>query len=109
MLLVLPWPTVILTVVAANLLWASIRYRFIDVTAATIGALLVMFRWITWPSATLYLFLSHSPNRWASLFWPVLIYPIGVLPTTRVGRIQVQFMRAMGYMPTPENPPSEIS
>lgn len=109
LLLLISWPVVIASAVMANLLWALIRYRFVDVTAASVGALLVMLRWVTWPGVTIYLFLSHSPNRWISLLWPVLIYPIGLLPTTRVGRIQVQFMRALGYEPTPENPLAEAS
>jgi len=39
-----------------------------------------------------------------SLFWPVLIFIIGAIPTTQVGRIQSMFMAKLGY----EHVPAEL-
>ena len=100
------WASVILAVVGANLVWAGlVRYRYVNVRAAFLGVLFVMTWWVSWPVATFLLFrAARSPEAWISLSWPALQFVVGAIPTTAIGRIQVQFMRALGYEPTPENP-----
>jgi hypothetical protein len=45
-----------------------------------------------------YLFTRGEPGLAAlSLLWPVLIFVMGAIPTTEVGRIQNMFMARLGY------------
>jgi len=99
LLLVLDWKAVVLGIIVTNLLWASfVRYRFVSVAGAYWGATLVRLKWLTCPMVAVYLFVRGQPGLAAvSLFWPVLIFVIGALPTTQVGRIQNMFMARLGY------------
>jgi len=96
---VLDWKAVVLGIIVTNLLWASfVRYRFVSVAGAYWGATLVRLKWLTCPMVAVYLFVRGQPGLAAvSLFWPVLIFVIGALPTTQVGRIQNMFMARLGY------------
>lgn len=102
LLLWFPWTYVISGTVVLNILWALfVRYRFISVFVADAGAMFVLLKWISWPVAVALLFLwHHQPEAWIAAFWPLLIFVLGAFPTTRIGRIQTMFMRALGYEPT---------
>ena len=97
------WKAVILGVVVANLLWAIlVRYQFVSVPLAYLGALLVRLKWLTCPSAAIYLFLRKEPiPALVALFWPLLIFIIGVVPTTQIGRIQKMFMAKLSNRAVP--------
>ncbi len=99
LLFVLDWKAVLLGTIVTNLLWARfVRYRFVSVAGAYWGATLVRLKWFTCPMAAVYLFTRGEPALAAlSLFWPVLVFVIGALPTTQVGRIQSMFLARLGY------------
>ena len=99
LLLVLDWKAVVSSIIITNLLWASfVRYRFVSVAAAYWGTTLVRLKWLTCPIAAVYLFMRGDQGLAAlSLFWPVVVFVIGALPTTQVGRIQNMFMARLGY------------
>jgi hypothetical protein len=101
LLLWLPWTIVVAGTVVLNILWATfIRYRFVSARAAFVGAVLVLLKWVTWPGATAYLFVQgRRPECWFAASWPLLIFVLGAFPSTAIGRIQVSFMRALGYEP----------
>lgn len=106
LLIWLSWQYVVGIFFLANILWALfIRYNFVSIPLASFGVILVLAKWVVWLIATVILFIQHtSPECWVSLAWPVLIFPLGMFTPTEIGRIQVQFMRALGYEPTQENP-----
>ena len=99
LLLVFDWKAVVVGIIITNLLWASfVRYRFVSVAGAYWGATLVRLKWLMCPMAAVYLFMRGELGLAAlSLFWPALIFVIGALPTTQVGRIQNMFMARLGY------------
>jgi hypothetical protein len=100
-LIFLSWNEVVTAVLLLNVLWALfIRYRVVVVPLAYWGVVVVMLKWITWPSATIWLFVSgRKPEAWVSLLWPLLIFPIGMITPTQIGRIQKMFMQCLGYEP----------
>jgi hypothetical protein len=106
LLIWLPWEAVVVGTVIVNVLWAAFaRYHFVSIRAASLGVNFVLLKWVTWPAATISLFvLERRPECWIAAFWPVLIFILGALPSTAIGRIQVSFMRALGYEPTESNP-----
>jgi hypothetical protein len=96
------WRVVVVAVVIASVLWALIRYQFVNVSLAYIGVLLVRLKWLTIPLAAVYLFFKGQPlSATISLFWPIIIFIIGVVPTTQVGRLQKMFMKSLGYQHNP--------
>jgi hypothetical protein len=103
LLLFFDWKAVILGVVAANFLWAVlVRYQFVNVPLAYLGALFVRLKWLAYPSVAIYLFLQKETiPALVALFWPLLIFVIGVVPTTQIGRIQKMFMAKLSYEAVP--------
>ena len=106
LLIWLPWTTVVAGTVVLNVLWAVfVRYQLVSVRAAFLAVSFVLLKWITWPVATIYLFVQgRRPECWIAAFWPLLIFVLGALPTTAIRRIQVSFMRALDYEPSDINP-----
>ncbi len=103
LLLFLDWKTAVVT---ANVFWALFfRYQFVNVPLAYLGALFVKLKWLTILPIAVYLFAKGEMlAAMFSLFWPVLIFIIGAIPTTQVGRIQSMFMAKLGY----EHVPAEL-
>jgi len=99
LLMFLPWQHVVIGVALLNVLWAVfVRYHMVALPLAYWGVVVVMLRWITWPGATIWLFLTGRKHEaWISLLWPVLIFPIGMFTPTQIGRIQEMFMQCLGY------------
>ncbi len=99
LLLSLDWKVVVVGVIVTNLLWAIfIRYRWVSVAAACWGAVVVKVKWVVCPAAAAYLFTRGDKIGAAiSLLWPLLIFIVGAVPTTQVGRIQNLFMARLGY------------
>jgi hypothetical protein len=99
LLLFLPWRAVVIAVVLSNILWAIfIRYHYVSVGAASTGAVLTRLKGVLCPITAIYLFVSGNiANSLFALFWPVVIFVIGVVPTVQVGKIQKMFMAQLGY------------
>ena len=98
-LLFFSWKAIVIGSVGLNLLWAGfIRYHFVSIRAAYWGALIVGFKWLTCPLVAIYLYLSGEKTGAVFAFlWPLLIFVIGVLPRTQIGKIQDMFMAKLGY------------
>ena len=98
-MLFLTWHAVVAGVVLANITCAIfIRYRHVNVGAASDGVLLVRLKWIICPSMGYY-FYSQGDTVTAliALFWPLLIFPLGIFTPVEAGRIQNMFMEKLGY------------
>jgi hypothetical protein len=104
------WKAVVIGLFTVNLFWAIfVRYNVVIPPLADMGVYFVLARWIAWPVATITLFINGtSPERWIALAWPAITYALCIFTPGKIGRIQMQFMRTMGYEPTPENPLSRI-
>lgn len=102
LLMFLPWQHVVIGVTLLNVLWAVfVRYHMVALPLAYWGAVFVLLRWIAWPCATAWMFISdRMPEAWVTLSWPVLIYPLGIITPTQVGRIQKMLMECLGYETT---------
>ena len=99
LLLALPWPTVLVSVVVANGLWAFIRYRFISVVAAELGVYIVKLKWLTCPGAGAYLYFhNQTTSAILALLWPLLVIIIPGVPA-KVGVLQAMVMQKFGYRP----------
>lgn len=99
MLLVVSWQIVIIFVVALNIMWAFfVRYKYVNINLAFIGALVIKLKWLICPLLGYY-FYSRNEKIVAviALFWPLLIFIIGAFPTTQIGIIQNMFMNKLGY------------
>lgn len=105
LLIILHWYFVVIGIILLNVLWALFfRYNFVSVNAAFLGSLLGLLKWITWPASAIFLFWQgRFSESWIAAFWPILVFILGVIPTTEIGRIQVKFMNELGYSPTEVN------
>lgn len=98
LLLAEPWPTVLVSVIVTNVLWAFVRYRFISVVAANLGLYFVQLKWIICPSAATYLYF-HDQTTAAilALLWPLLVLVIPGVPV-KAGVLQAMVMAKFGYI-----------
>ncbi len=99
MLLIFNWLTVIIFFVVLNILWSVfVRYKYVSINLAFIGVLVTKLKWLICPLLGYY-FYSHNEKLVAAiaLFWPLLIFILGALPTTQNGIIQNMFMNKLGY------------
>ncbi len=98
-LLFFSWPDIVIGTLLLNLLWAGfVRYRIVNVKAAYYGATIVRVKWLTCPIVAIYLYSGGELVGAAlALLWPLLIFAIGVVPTTQIGKIQSMFMAQLGY------------
>lgn len=99
LLLFLPWWSVVVGVVAANVVWATfVRYRCSSILAAYCGVFLAKLKWLACPVAA-YLLYRRGDTATAALalFWPLPASALGIFPTTQVGVIQRNFMSKLGY------------
>ena len=105
LLLFFRWQTTIIFVVVSNVLWAMfVRYKYVNVNLAFIGVIVTKLKWFICPLLGYY-FYSNDAKLVAAiaLLWPLLIFVIGVLPTTQVGIIQNMFMNKLKYPKTFDN------
>ncbi len=102
LILFFDWKAVVICVVVANAAWALVRYQFVSTSLAYFGALFVKLKWLTIPTVSVYLFSRGRPlSEIITLLWLIIIFIIGIVPTTQVGRIQKMFMNALGYQHIP--------
>lgn len=97
--LLFSWYWVIATVVVLNILWSGIRYSYVNITAANVACLFVV--WAKWPfsiGSAIYLFihLQFVPGLIA-LFWPWLAGHIP--PPGKIGVTELAFAKKIGYVP----------
>lgn len=99
MLLIFHWLAVIICFVVLNIFWSLfVRYKYVSINLAFISALVIKLKWVICPLLSYY-FYFHNENLVAviALFWPLIIFIIGALPTTQIGIIQNMFMNKLGY------------
>ena len=98
-LLFFNWKSVVVGTVVVNLLWAGfVRYRFVSIKAAYLGAIIVRLKWVTCPLVATYLYLHGEKTGAAfALLWPILVFIVGAFPTTQIGKIQNMFMAKFGH------------
>ena len=98
-LLIVSWIAVIIGVMLLNVLWAVfVRYKYVSVSLAFLGVLVAKLKWINSPLMGYYFYSHDRPFVAAiALFWPLLIFIIGAVPTTQIGVIQNMFMAQLGY------------
>ena len=105
LLIVVPVVPLLLTLFIAELAWSPVRYRWVSARWAGVAAIVALGRWITGPASAIVLGLQ---GRWVAaflaLFWPFVVPMLGSLTRSRIGLVQVELMRQLGYSPTPENP-----
>jgi hypothetical protein len=96
---------VISAVVALAVVWMFARYRVVFPQMASAIAVAALARWVTVPISTaLVAVRGHWGIALLALFWPVIAGALGALTRPQVGRIQLAFMRALGYEPVAINP-----
>ena len=93
------WFYVLAGVFVLNVMWATIRYRYVNVPLATHAVHFVTL--CKWPAALgsgLYLIFHHSYiSGLVALGWPLLAGYVGV--PGKIGVVEIQFAKAIGYIP----------
>jgi hypothetical protein len=83
-----------------NVVWTLFRYRLVSTWLASLGAIVVLPKWLLCIGVAVYLFLQREyGNAVVSATWPLLIFPIGLVPPlpVEIGRLQKMFMAKLGY------------
>jgi len=93
------WWKVIGVVAILTVLWAFIRYKYINLAMARLGVYFVLLKWIACPVAAIYLVIQHNYILAVlSLVWPAFASFLGVfVGGTQIGVIQKMFMNKLGY------------
>jgi hypothetical protein len=101
------WQEVFGAMIAANILWAIfVRYEFVNVSLAYWGCLFVRLKWIACPVGAIVLFgRNQIAIGLVALFWPIVVMIVGPLTSLggEFGRIELMFMRALGYQAGNQN------
>ncbi len=98
LLLFLPWQTLVISIIACNLLWALVRYRYVSVGLASAGRIFVMLKWpVSVGMGAYFFFAGDKTLAGTAALWPFITLVIGILPTTQIGKIQKLFMNRLGY------------
>ncbi len=91
-----PWYSIIVGLFAVDVLWAGIRYKYVNVTAARAAVPVVAYA--KWPAAigsAIYLFIQHRYFAGVlALAWP-LVCGIVMVPG-KIGLVQRLIMRKAG-------------
>ncbi|MGD0828147.1 MAG: hypothetical protein ABSA09_08705 [Desulfobaccales bacterium] len=92
------WPYVLAGILVLDILWASIRYSYVNPQIANAGAIFV--GWLTWPAAigaTIYLVMhgNYIPEVLA-LLWPLLAGFVCI--PAKLGLINLAFAKKIGYV-----------
>jgi hypothetical protein len=109
LLIVYPWPAVLIAVALSDFVWQIIQYSFVSVRLSELSCLLVV--WLKWPAAvgsSIYLFVH---GRYAvailALLWPMLASvvasPIGILFSLlrirrSLGSISLALAKKIGHL-----------
>jgi hypothetical protein len=100
MLYIFNWLTVVSFFVVLNILWSLfIKYKYVNVKLAFVGVLATKLKWLICPLLGYYFYTQNEVLvAVIALFWPLLIFIIGALPTTQITVIQDMFMIKLGYI-----------
>ncbi len=92
------WPYVLAGIIVLDILWASIRYSYVNPQLANAGAILVA--WPTWPAAigaAIYLFIKGNYiSGVLALLWPLLAGSVCI--PAKIGLIELAFAKKVGYV-----------
>jgi hypothetical protein len=82
-----------------DLIWAAIRYRFVNVTAATYAVYFVtMFKCPAGIGSAIYLFIHHSYLAGIlAVAWPLGLCGVVGVPG-KIGTVELLFARKIGYV-----------
>jgi len=93
------WFFVLAGVLLLDALWAAIRYRYVNVAAATFAVFFVKFA--KWPAAlgsAIYLFIHHSYLAGIlAVAWPLGLCGVVGVPG-KIGNVELLFARKIGYV-----------
>jgi len=93
------WFLVVAAVFCGDVIWAAIRYRYVNVAAATYAVFFVSF--CKWPAAigsAIYLFLHHRYIAGIlAVAWPLGLCGIVGVPG-KVGSVELLFAQKIGYI-----------
>lgn len=93
------WYLVLITVFLLDVLWAAIRYRYVNVAAAKYAVYFVTF--CKWPAAlgsAIYLFVQHSYLAGIlAVAWPLGLCGLVGVPG-KIGTVELLFARKIGYV-----------
>lgn len=91
-------PYVLAGILVLDILWASIRYTYVNPQLANAGAILVA--WLTWPAAigaAIYLFIQvNYISGVLALLWPFLAGSVYI--PAKIGLIELAFAKNVGYV-----------
>lgn len=94
------WLYVLAGILILDILWASIRYSYVNPQLANIGAIFVT--WFKWPAAigaAIYLFILGGYIAGVlALFWPLLAGFVCI--PAKIGRVELAFAKKVGYVDT---------
>ena len=99
LLLFMAWWKLVLLVGALTIVWAFVRYRFVNLFGAWLGCLWRQLSFVAVPVAVWLLVLRRDYLlACLALGWPFCTALFGlIVGGTQVGRIQEMFMRKLGY------------
>ena len=98
LLLFVPWPYVVIGFFVANLLWAFVRYQFVNTGLANAVVDSMMLKWPVTIGASVFLAWQHNwPIAVLAFLWPLAATLLGIVTPTQVGRIQSLMMCQLGY------------
>jgi hypothetical protein len=93
------WFLVLVVVFLLDVLWAAVRYKFVNVTAATYAVYFVMiFKWPAGIGSAVYLFIHHSYFAGIiAVAWPLGLCGLVGVPG-KIGTVELLFARKIGYV-----------
>jgi hypothetical protein len=100
-----PWKIVVGVTIVLNILWALlIRYNVVILPLAYWATFFVRLKWLAFPLAA---YLQYQRGAIAlailAILWPLIVIIVGPFMPPMVGRIQMMFMKSLGYQPTDAN------
>ncbi|MFH1891229.1 MAG: hypothetical protein ABIK83_00935 [Candidatus Zixiibacteriota bacterium] len=103
LLLIAPWWLVVITIVALNLLWGLVRYKFVSTHLANFGCVFVRLKWISCPGMAILFYLKYDDVflTLLSSLWPfvTLVLMLVQFGPVNLGKLQRMFMKELGLLP----------
>ncbi|PIU53602.1 MAG: hypothetical protein COS90_05250 [Deltaproteobacteria bacterium CG07_land_8_20_14_0_80_60_11] len=92
------WPYVLAGILVLDILWASIRYSYVNPQLAKAGAILVaLFKWPAAIGGAIYLFIQGNYiSGVLALLWPFLAGLVCI--PAKIGVIELAFAKNVGYV-----------
>jgi len=100
LLLFVPWYYVVPGFFLLNLMWAGIRYKFINIGISESAAHAMLLKWpVTIGCAGYLLWQGQIGTGLLALFWLPAAGVLGIVTPVDIGRIQAVMMRQLGLQP----------